>query len=180
MRLRRASIKTSLRLWSVRNRELRRLTLAAVWLILTTLSPVYPISDSYAGTLMTDDFDLGVWSPFMKRVQKSVPVCIWSEWDQNSPFTLTVSSASGPRLQITNSINDAIPYRVHWLSGRGFNRRERLSSGVPSSRSYVSADTAACANGPTGMLRLTINARHLRDAPPGIYADTLQLMITPL
>ena len=177
------STKTPSLLWSARNngrRLTRQLTLLCVWFVVSTATPLQTVSNAYAETLITDDFNLGIWSPFTARVQKSVPVCIWNESDKSSPFTVTVSSGSGARLRITNEIDDFVPYRVHWLSGRSFNQTERLYPGIPSFRSYTSVDTTRCANGPTGLLRLTVNVRRLSDAPAGIYSDRLQLTVSPL
>ena len=132
-------------------------------------------------TAITDDFDLGTWSPFMARLQKSVPVCIWNADEPVSTFNVTVNSrASGNQLHMSNNIGDVIIYRVHWLSGNRFRRPERLSAGVPSRRSYTSTDAIRCGNGPTGMLRITVNAAQLSNAPAGIYTDTLQLTVSPL
>ena len=183
MRPHQASTRTLSHLWSVRNSRFSsavRLVLTFAWLVVTACVQPFTTSEAHAEALITDSFDLGTWSPFSARIQKSVPVCIWNASDQISPFTLTVNSASGTRLRVTNEIDDFIPYRVHWLSGNGFNRRERLLPGLPSTRSYASQDTSRCASGPTGMLRLTINIRRLSDAPAGIYTDTLQLTVSPL
>ena len=133
------------------------------------------------GTAIIDDFLLGVWSPFMARVQKSVPVCIWNADELANTFNVTVNSHnSGNQLHMSNDIGDIIIYRVDWLSGNRFRQPERLSAGIPSRRSYTSADTTRCGNGPTGMLRITVNPADVNKAPTGIYRDTLLLTVSPL
>ena len=147
----------------------------------TVIVPAHQLAYAGSGTAITDDFDLGTWSPFMARIQKSIPVCIWNSDEPLTTFNLTVSGgAGGDQLSLSSNIGDTIAYRVHWLSGNRFRQPERLTAGLPSRRSYTSDDTTRCGNGPTGMLRITINAAQLNDAPAGIYSDTLQLTVSPL
>ena len=179
-----------LRWWSARNRtrvfNLRRcnktwhctisaLALCTIFLLTSQLT------QASSNTAITDDFDLGIWSPFMSRVQKSIPVCIWNSDEVFTTFNVTITSgAGGNSLRMSNDIGDVIDYRVHWLSGNRFRQPERLTAGLPSRRTYTSNATARCSNGPTAMLRITVNVPQLNEAPPGIYTDTLQLTVSPL
>lgn len=136
---------------------------------------------SASEVVVTEDFDFGVWSPFLSRWQKSVPVCIWDADGSQSLFRVEATGLVSNRLfRLQNDIGERVAYRLHWGGSSNTSQREKLSPNIPTNRVYQSSDTHRCATGPSGMLRLTINPKALANAPPGLYSDTIILTITPL
>jgi len=124
---------------------------------------------------INDDFDFGLWNPFLTKWQKRVPVCVWDEINPDSTFKIEVSGMSrGRKFRLAGDTNTKIPYDVHWLHGSAYQDSEKLKSGKSSNGVFYSRDANRCASG------ATIDPTKLGSAPTGIYSDTLVVTISPL
>ncbi len=150
-------------------------------LIVLILLGICPVGLQAAKIDIREDFDFGAWSPLVSRWKKVVPVCIWDESVSETSFKVVAGgSNSSRRFRLKNDINDKIAYRVHWRDSNAYTSKERLKANVSSSQIYKSNDTNRCQSGPTGFVEVTINRKALNEAAPGIYSDTLFVMISAL
>jgi len=132
------------------------------------------------GITVNDNLFLGVWSPLINKWEKTIPICVWSE-DGDTLYRVTASGlASGTQYAMTNDIGGQVRYRVFWHSGRRFKQRERLRSNIVSQGVFNFDLSRQCNSGPNAQLRVRVNKRDIDTAIPGIYNDTLILMLSPL
>lgn len=152
---------------------MRQLTTCCLILLLTIGTAVA------GGVIVNDDLYLGIWTPIASRWETRVPVCIWSE--DESAYRISVSGASvGRRFMLNNDIGDQVWYRVYWHTGKNYKKRERLRPTIPSRRAYAFSPERNCTDGFNAQIRVRVSKRQIDRAPPGIYNDTLLLILSPL
>lgn len=133
-----------------------------------------------AGISIEDDLFIGVWSPFSSRWETEAPVCVWGDV-AGEMFRVTATGlASDVNFVLSNRIGDGIDYRVFWYANRRSSRREELSSGVPSRNAIIGEQLRDCAQGANARIRVRIRRRDIDRAVPGIYDDTLLVVLSPL
>lgn len=143
-----------------------------IWLVSTI---------SHAGGIEPiDDLFVGVWSPFVSRWEKTVPVCIWSDTDNTSYRVIANGIQPGHKYLLTNEVGDTIPYKIFWGTGTNFKRRERLYPNQPSKRTYTYDHQEKCGGRPNSQIRVRIAKKKLDAAPAAIYQDTILIMLSPL
>lgn len=150
-------------------------------LIASLLSSACLFTVHAGGIEVMDDFDFGTWSPLMTRWKKEVPVCIWDEESRQISYRVVASGINdGTRFRLRNDIGDYLPYQVEWQDDQIVDSGERLKANVGSTSVYSSYDNHRCENGATGHLVVTISNNILQQATPGLYSDTLVLMISAI
>ena len=124
-----------------------------------------------------DDLFLGVWSPMQTRWESKVPVCVEADTVQ-SPYRVVAAGRNPNTFALTNNIADQVRYNVFWHTGKHYKRRDELSPSVPSKRAYP--NNGDCRSRPTGYIQVSLNRQDIDSAIPGVYQDTLVLMLSPL
>jgi hypothetical protein len=138
------------------------------------------VPDALAGLTLKEDMFLGVWSPLVSKWERRVPVCVWNE-DGVTLYRVTATGlAPGANFAMTNDIGDEVGYRVFWHTGKKLRQRERLRANTVSRKVFQFDNTRQCRSGPNAQLRIRANKRDIDSAIPGIYNDTLLLVLSPL
>lgn len=132
------------------------------------------------GIAIKDDLFVGVWSPFGSRWEAEAPVCIWGDAAGESYRVIATGLSSDTDFELSSDSDERITYRVLWFPRAGRNRRDRLAPGVPSRSSIVADSSPECTGGANSSIRVTIPRRQINRAPPGIYDDTLLVILSPL
>ena len=128
------------------------------------------------------DLLLGVWSQQRTRFIANVPACVYTD-DGASAGGYRVSVSGGvaaDRFAMSNGVGDTIPFRVRWYGSRSLSPREELSPGALSRRVYRFGDRARCAAGDGPGLEAQARTRDVARAAPGVYRDTLTVLISPI
>lgn len=149
--------------------------IVALVLLTCLLAPV-----ALAGIVLKEDMFLGVWSPLVSKWERRVPVCVWNE-DGVTLYRVTATGlAPGAQFAMTNDIGGEVGYRVFWHTGKKLRLRERLRANTVSRKVFQFDNTRQCRSGPNAQLRIRANKRDIDSAIPGIYSDTLLLLLSPL
>ena len=129
------------------------------------------------GLTIADDLFVGVWSPFGSRWEAESGICVTGD----GAFRVTATSVErGDRFALGNGAGDEVPYVLFFRHRDRPGRGASLSPGIPSKKAVSGHPTADCAGGANARVRVRIDRRAIDDAPPGIYADTLLLTLSPL
>ena len=149
--------------------------LSACLLLLAAIS-----SAAGGGIAIENRLFLGEWSPFGSRWESESPVCVWG--GDGASFRVTaVGSVAGGAFVLDAGPGARLGYRVHWYPDGRDGPREEMTAGVPSRQAVTANETARCRlRGPRSLVRVSIDARELRNSPPGAYDGELVLTLSPL
>ena len=129
------------------------------------------------GLTIVDDLFVGVWSPFGSRWEAESSVCVTGD---GSFRVVATSVERGDRFALGNGAGDEVPYALFFRHRDRPGRGASLSPGVPSKKAVSGHPVTGCAGGANARVRVRVDRRAIDDAPPGIYADTLLLTLSPL
>ena len=132
-----------------------------------------------SGIEIGGDLSIGTWSPFRSSWEAVTPVCVWRGDEKAGPFRILASGLDpGPTFAMRDRSGYRLPYSVVWESGGG--RSQPLVSGELLRSAIPGARAPGCAGDPTASIRVRVEPIDIERAPPGVYRDTLMLMISPL
>jgi len=133
-----------------------------------------------SGIILRNDLFVGVWSPFGTRWEAKTPVCIWSEQPGES-FRITASGQyPGTGFRLLSDSEDSVGYGVRWFPNTVGRNGTRLRSGLSSSSSIVADSNVECGGGANSSIRIRVFRKQIERAAPGIYGDTLLVVLSPL
>ena len=136
-------------------------------------------ASAFANVSVSGDLFVGVWTPTRNRWEATTPVCIWNE--DGGAYRIRVTGVgTGSDFALTDPGGFSIDYVLRWLRSGASGERESLRPGIASSRLYDFSVSEGCFDEEPPHLYVFINDRQLDLAPPGIYTDTLQVIIEPL
>lgn len=139
-----------------------------------------PISLSAGSIGDIDDLYVGIWSPFGRNWEKTVPICVTGDVGETAYRVRASSLNNASRFTADNTIADKVRYQVYWHTGSAFKQRERLRPDRESRRTYNYNFDSGCLSTPSAKLRVKINNRDINRAVPAIYSDTLLITISPI
>lgn len=130
-----------------------------------------------AGVSVGDELFIGVWSPFGSRWEAEADVCIWGD----GAFRVIAASVErGDTFALSNGAGDRVAYRVFWRRRDAPGRGQELEATVPSQHSVAGDPRFECGGQANSRIRVRVDSGEIDRAPPGIYGDTLMLMLSPL
>lgn len=128
---------------------------------------------------ISSDLFVGIWTPTRSKWEATTPVCVWNE--DGGAYRVRVNGlGNGSDYMLLDPGGFSIDYRLRWLRSGTRGAREQLHPGVASSRIYDFATVEGCFDEEPPHLNVNINDRLLDAAPPGIYTDTLFVIIEPI
>jgi len=132
------------------------------------------------GIILKNDLFVGVWSPFGTRWEAKTPVCIWSEKPGES-FRITASGQyPGTGFRLLSDSEDTVGYGVLWYPNTANSNGTRLRSGLSSSSSIVADSNVECGGGANSSIYIRVFRRQIESAAPGVYGDTLLVVLSPV
>lgn len=132
-----------------------------------------------AAVSVSGELFFGIWSPTRNQWEATTPVCVTDR--EGGAYRVRVSGlAGGEEFALLDPGGYSVDYRLSWLRSGTRGEREQLTAGVASQRVYQSSTEANCIDAEPPHLQARINDRTLDLAPPGVYRDTLFIIIEPI
>ena len=119
-----------------------------------------------------DDIDLGSRSHLRTSERVVDRLCVYSS---TGAYAITATSANGAFELASDDVPGTIPYRLQWISG---SVRD-LEPGVPVGGLVGHDSDIDCRGRTNASFRVIVTPRDFNAADPGVYGDTLMLVVMP-
>lgn len=117
-----------------------------------------------------DDINLGTRSSLTVSERYTEDVCVYSS---TGAYAVTATSVNGAFEMRSDDGPDAILYRVQWVSGGAQDLVPAIAlGGLRGDVSDIDCDGTQNAS-----IRIIVSASSFNNADPGVYADTLMLLV---
>ena len=119
-----------------------------------------------------DDVDFGSRAYLTSSERFVDRLCVYSS---TGGYAITVTSANGVFELAGDGSPDRIPYRMQWISG-GIHE---LAPGVATGGFLGHSTDIDCRGRTNASFRVIVTAADFNRADPGVYSDTLMLLVRP-
>lgn len=132
-----------------------------------------------AAGIAVGELSLGVWSPFATRWEVEAPVCIRSTV-AGERFRVVATGGDVDAFAMRAGTEATIPYRLWWHRRDGSGQHEEPRPGRRSQHAIAADDSPDCGGDANSRLRVRVRGGDMDAAPPGVYRDTLRVILVPL
>ncbi len=124
------------------------------------------------------DFNFGIVVPNGSDLQADDYICIYTESKKKYKITITGLHDIGSAFYLASGVN-TIQYWVKWNDNKSGFEEMKASHTEKFSNAIHTLSCAGSPNGDLAQLRILVKDQNLSSAPPGVYSDTLTILLEP-